>query len=79
MTKIPRWCRPGYRDIVESSVGTVLIDSADTFDVGYETMVFKCDKNGHVEDYLDLDRAIYTSVEDMERGHQQMINKWSKK
>ena len=79
MTEIPRWSRPGRRDIVNSSVGTVLVDSADTFDVGYETMVFKCDKTGHIEEYLELDRAIYTSVEDMERGHQEMIEKWTKK
>ena len=79
MTEIPRWSKPYYRDIIKSSVGTVLINSADSFDVGYETMVFKCDETGHIEEYLELDRAIYASAQDMAYGHQQMIDKWIKK
>ena len=66
-----------YRDIVNTrSRGTVAIDSCNTFDVGYETMVFPCDSVGNIESFLDLDRRIYDTEDEMEKGHYQMIGKW---
>ena len=80
MKREPKWRIAALRDIVKSpSRGTVLIDSCKTFDVGYETMVFKCDSGGNIESYLDIDRAIYPTFEDMKYGHQQMIGKWKNK
>jgi len=34
--------------------GYVAIDTCYTFDHGFETMVFKCDKNGNIIDWSDL-------------------------
>ena len=61
------------------SRGTVLIDSANTMDRGYETMVFNCDSEGHVELWLDLDCALYSTKEEMMDGHRKMIEKWFNK
>ena len=61
------------------SRGTVLIDSANTIDRGYETMVFRCDSEGRVESWLDLDCALYSTKEEMKVGHQEMVEKWFNK
>ena len=39
--------------------GYVAIDTCYTFDHGFETMVFKCDKNGNIIDWSDLDVDMY--------------------
>lgn len=31
-----------------------LADQADTFDYGWETMIFKCDKEGNVDSWMEL-------------------------
>lgn len=31
-----------------------LADQADTFDCGWETMIFKCDKEGNVDSWIEL-------------------------
>lgn len=31
-----------------------LVDKADIFDVGWETMIFECDKEGNVSNWLEL-------------------------
>ena len=74
-----KWRSPTFRDVVESSRGTVLIDTRYTFDGYYETMVFRCDKNGGVkdDDWIELDCERYPSIKDMRDGHQRMIGKWS--
>ena len=66
----------GYTDVVKTKNGYVLIDSNNTFDRGYETMVFRCDQDGNVENWLDIDVAWYTSEEEMLVGHVEMIKKW---
>ena len=67
----------GYSDIVKTPKGDyVLIDSRNTFDCGYETMVFKCNESGIVDNWLDIDIDRYSTYEDMAKGHIQMINKW---
>ena len=42
----------------------------------YETMVFKCDKNGNVEDWGDLDVKNYKTEKEAVLGHKKMIKKW---
>ena len=64
-----------YRNVVTSSKGTVVIDTRHTFDGYYETMVFKCDSDGNI-DWLEIDCDRYPSADEMEAGHQRMIEKW---
>jgi hypothetical protein len=46
----------GYSDIVKTKRGTyVFVDSRNTADCGYETMVFNCNESGMVDDWLDID------------------------
>ena len=66
----------GFRDIVKTKNGYVLIDSRNTFDMGYETMVFKCDEQGGVDEWLDIDLKRYPTYWEMVQGHTQMIKKW---
>ena len=68
-----------FRNVVESSRGPVLIDTRYTFDGYYETMVFKCDKNGAVDNWIELDVDRYPSIMEMRDGHQRMIGKWTAK
>lgn len=56
--------------------GYVAIDTCYTFDHGFETMVFKCDKNGNIIDWSDLDVDMYDNAEKAEEGHKEMIEKW---
>ena len=53
--------------------GYVAIDTCYTFDHGFETMVFKCDKNGNIIDLSDLDVDMYDNAEKAEEGHKEMI------
>ena len=67
----------GYSDIVKTKRGRyVLVDSRNTADCGYETMVFNCNESGMVDNWLDIDVDRYPTYEDMTKGHVQMINKW---
>ena len=70
-----------YRDCVAvGSTGRfVVVDSRDTMDVGYETMVFESDADGDVFEYADLDVARYKTWQDMKKGHEKMCEKWKKK
>ena len=42
----------------------------------YETMVFKCDKEGEVEDLMDLDKSNCSTEKKAEKGHTEMVKKW---
>ena len=55
------------------------VDSNNTSDHGYETMVFACNKYGHVTSWRDLDCELYDTFEDMEAGHKAMVKKWKAK
>ena len=67
----------GFNDIVRTRNGNyVFIDSRDTLDKGYETMVFECNENGVVDNWLELDVARYKTIEEMTEGHVKMIYKW---
>jgi hypothetical protein len=39
-------------------------------------MVFRCNKNGEVIDWIDLDVDRYNSREEADRGHYRMVMKW---
>ena len=45
----------------------------------YETMVFKCDKDGDVEDWGELDKENYETEEEAKKGHKKMVEKWGLK
>lgn len=70
-----------YRDCV--AVGNtgkyVVIDSRDTCDAGYETMVFESSADGEVLNWSELDIGRYENWQDMEKGHKSMCEKWKRK
>ena len=43
----------------------------------YETMVFKCDKKGEVEDWESLYTKNYATEKEAEKGHLEAINKYN--
>ena len=55
-----------------------LIDTSDVIDY-YETMVFACDAEGNVEKWSDLDCETYSTWEEAQKGHLDMIDKWKAK
>ena len=68
-----------WRDLIKTRSGKfVLVDTRWTLDHGWETMVFKANKNGEVTNWLDLDCARYDSKEAADCGHSDMVNKWIK-
>ena len=42
----------------------------------YETMVFKCDKNGDVESWSELDKNNYPTEAEAKKGHKEMVSRW---
>lgn len=52
------------------------VDSNNTWDHGYETMVFACDSEGNVTSWAELDVMLYDSLEEMQAGHKAMVEKW---
>lgn len=62
--------------VQEPNGNYVWIDTRYTADHGWETMVFKCDDEGNVSDWGELDWNIYDNEEEAIVGHQQMISKW---
>ena len=65
------------RDVVLSSIGSVLIDTAFVFDNKcYETLVVKCNYKGDPDWSSDLDCKLHSSEEDAIKGHNKMKDKW---
>lgn len=54
----------------------VRIDTCNTFDAGLETMVFRCDQNGEVKNWEELDEMHYGNVTEATEGHIRMWEKW---
>jgi len=48
----------------------------DAVGTSHETMVFKCDEDGRLKDFQDIDKNNYYSEEEAEKGHEAMIKKW---
>lgn len=57
----------------------VRIDTCNTFDAGLETMVFRCDQNGEVKNWEELDEMHYGNVTEATEGHIRMWEKWRSK
>ncbi len=49
------------------------VSSCYTFDNGYETMIFYCDKNGNVTDWNDLYCEHYSDELAMTQRHMEII------
>lgn len=64
---------------VTTSTGYVWIDTNDTLDYGWETMVFKCDENGKVTSWVELDVDRYDDYEEAKAGHERMVSEWKLK
>ena len=59
--------------------GKYFISTNNTFDHGWETMVFMRNPlNGKI-DFTELDSGRYDNQEQAYKGHEQMINKWEAK
>jgi len=68
------------RDIVRIADGRfILIDTRDTPDRGWETMVFKCNRNGCVSG-ADWSKPLcerrYKTIEEANTGHAEIVNDW---
>ena len=61
-------------NIVEHNGNYYYVDSRYTFDHGYETMIFHCDANGKVTNWLDLYAEWYSSQEEMAARHKQIVD-----
>lgn len=60
----------GFRSYVKTEDGkTYVVDSADTFDVGPETMIFSCHPVTHVINWSGLFKRWYRSMEDAYGEH----------
>lgn len=68
------------RDIIRTADGKfVMIDTRDTPDRGWETMVFKCDRNGRVSARgwsNPLGAMTYKSIENANAGHAKFVSRW---
>lgn len=73
---IRRGGRGGYRTIISNGEKHFMIDTCYTFDCGNESMVFKCDENGDVERYIDLDCKRHFNDSEMEKVHNEMVQEW---
>ena len=64
-------------DTIKTKNGrSVVVDTCYTLDHGLETMVFTSDEQGNVTSWTDLDAETYSTSEEAEEGHRQMIEKW---
>lgn len=60
--------------------GRHLVSTVDLGGIfGFETMVFNCNPDGSVTDWLELDVRNYDNVLDAIAGHAVMVQKWTDK
>jgi hypothetical protein len=57
--------------------GYVWISTCLTPDHGWETMVFQCDAQGEVLDWLDMEADRYVEESEAQDGHASMVSRWS--
>lgn len=56
--------------IVKTEDGKLFyVDSTETFDAGFETMVFPCDEDGQVTSWFELYVEHYKNEKEMEQRH----------
>jgi hypothetical protein len=61
---------------VEGEERHFLVSTCNTFDHGWETMVFPCKADGAVSDWGDLYTQRYATQEEAKIGHQQTVETW---
>lgn len=59
-----------------TSSGYAYIDTANTFDKGWETMVFECDRHGYVRTWNDLYVRRYPNKQSARQGHAETVREW---
>ena len=62
-------------DVVQVNRNYYWVDSCLTMDHGYETMIFPCDRNGNVTDWIDLYCENYRAEEEMAIRHVAIVEK----
>lgn len=68
------------KDVIKTQGGEfVYISTGFTLDHGWETMVFPCDENGEVADWVDIDAKWYDTEGQAYDGHKIMIERWKQK
>lgn len=72
--------REVMRDVIKTARDKyVMIDTRYTSDHGWETMVFSCNRCGHVYENAwrnPLDEKLYPSIEEANAGHNEIVRKW---
>lgn len=72
---IGRYFDRQFSHFVRTNDGTIYyVDSCNTFDRGYETMVFAANEELKVTNWNDLYAEWYNSFEEMQEGHNRIIN-----
>lgn len=60
----------GKRSVVKAENGkTYCVDTCETYDHGWETMIFRCDEKGHVSDWNDLYCKVYETEDQALSNH----------
>jgi predicted ATPase len=52
-------------------------DLYEQFGGGYETMVFACEPDGLITDWLELDCQRYHTEDEARTGHKDMVQNWT--
>ena len=67
------------RDVVKTKSNYyVAVDTQNTLDCGWETMVFDCCEDGYILNWRELDLKRYPDEESAIKGHKLMVEKWEK-
>ena len=61
------------RTLIQRGGNHYVVSTADTFDMGWETMVFPAREDGTVIDYIDLACRRYADAEAAKAGHLEMV------
>lgn len=61
------------KNIIKKNGKHYLVSTVDTFDNGWETMVFLCDADGEVADWAELACNRYSDREEADTGHFEMV------
>ena len=62
----------------KTETGYAFVSTCQTFDHGLETMVFPCDENGEVTDWLELEADRYYDMAEALSGHNAIADRWKK-
>jgi len=58
-----------FRTIINRNGKDYFVSTNDTYDHGFETMIFPCDANGKITDWGELYAKVYDSIEEATEGH----------